>query len=180
MGELAPTFVGFFWIIIATTHLLSSVGLVSQSCPTLCNPMDCSPPGSSVHGILQARILEWVAISSFRGSAPYLAVLPFIASLATSKVKVKSLSPVWLFATSWTVAYQLLCPWDFPSKNTGVDCHFLLQEIFQTQGLNPGLPRYRQTLYSLSHLGYPRKPHQGKSISHKIGVSNETFIFVYT
>ena len=36
---------------------------VTQSCPTLCNPMDCSPPGSSVHGIFQARVLEWVAIS---------------------------------------------------------------------------------------------------------------------
>ena len=41
-----------------------------QSHPTLCNHMDCSPPGSSVHGILQARILEWVAISSSRGSSP--------------------------------------------------------------------------------------------------------------
>ena len=38
-----------------------------QSCPTLCNPMDCSPPGSSVHGILQARILERVAMPSSRG-----------------------------------------------------------------------------------------------------------------
>ena len=37
--------------------------LVIQSCPTLCNPKNCSPPGSSVHGILQARMLEWVAIS---------------------------------------------------------------------------------------------------------------------
>ena len=43
--------------------------LVSQSCPTLCDPMDCSPPGSSVHGILQARILEWVAIPFSRGSS---------------------------------------------------------------------------------------------------------------
>ena len=42
---------------------------VAQSCPTLCNPMDCSLPGSSVHGILQARILEWVAISFSRGSS---------------------------------------------------------------------------------------------------------------
>ena len=42
---------------------------VVQSCPTLCNPMDCSPAGSSVHGILQARILEWVAISFSRGSS---------------------------------------------------------------------------------------------------------------
>ena len=37
-----------------------------QSCPTLCDPMDCSPPGSSVHGIFQARILEWVAIAFSR------------------------------------------------------------------------------------------------------------------
>ena len=40
---------------------------VSQSCPTLCNPVDCSPPGSSIHGILQTRILEWVALSFSRG-----------------------------------------------------------------------------------------------------------------
>ena len=40
----------------------------AESCLTLCDPMDCSPPGSSVHGILQARILEWAAISSSRGS----------------------------------------------------------------------------------------------------------------
>ena len=44
--------------------------LVAQSCLTLCDPMDYSPPGSSVHGILQARVLEWVAISSSRGSSP--------------------------------------------------------------------------------------------------------------
>ena len=42
---------------------------VAQSCPTLCDPMDCSPPGSTAHGILQARILEWVAISFSRGSS---------------------------------------------------------------------------------------------------------------
>ena len=44
---------------------------VAQSCLTLCNPMDCSPPGSSVHGIFQARILEWVDISSSRGSSQF-------------------------------------------------------------------------------------------------------------
>ena len=43
--------------------------LVTQSCPTLHDPMDCSPPGSSVHAILQARILEWVAIPFSRGSS---------------------------------------------------------------------------------------------------------------
>ena len=44
-------------------------GSTAQSCPTLWNPMDCSPPVSSVHGILQARVLEWVAISFSRGSS---------------------------------------------------------------------------------------------------------------
>ena len=44
-------------------------GLIAQSRPTLCNSMDCSPPGSSVHGILQARILEWVSISFSRVSS---------------------------------------------------------------------------------------------------------------
>ena len=43
--------------------------LVAQSCLTLCEPLDCSPPGSSVHGILQTRILEWVAMPSSRGSS---------------------------------------------------------------------------------------------------------------
>ena len=42
---------------------------------------------------------------------------------------------------------MLLCPWDFPGKSTGVGCQFLLQKIFLTQGLNPGLPHCRQTLY---------------------------------
>ena len=50
-------------------HVYVFMSLVAQLCPTLCDPMDCSPPGSSVHGILQARIWEWVAISFSRGSS---------------------------------------------------------------------------------------------------------------
>ena len=53
---------------IKTVNLMTRV-LVAQSCQTLCDPTDCSPPGSSVRGILQARILEWVAISFYRGSS---------------------------------------------------------------------------------------------------------------
>ena len=68
--------------------------LVAQSCPSLYDPVDCSLPGSSVHG-------------------------------------------------------------DSPGKNTGVDCHALLQGIFPTQGLNPGLPHCRRILYHLSHQGSP-------------------------
>ena len=48
---------------------------------------------------------------------------------------------------------RFLCPWDFPGNSTGVDCHFLLQGIFPTQGSNPGLPHWRQTLYHLSQQG---------------------------
>ena len=59
---------------VGSTQLTSStwwglVGLVTLLCPTLCDSLDCSPPDSSVHGILQARILKWVAISFFRGSS---------------------------------------------------------------------------------------------------------------
>ena len=64
---------------------------VAQLCPTLCSPMDCSPLGSSVHGILQARILEWIATSFSRGS---------------SQPRNRT--------------------WDFPGKDTGVGCHFIL------------------------------------------------------
>ena len=50
-----------------TSHTKAGGGDIVYSCLTLCDPMDCSPPGSSVHGILQARILEWVATPSSRG-----------------------------------------------------------------------------------------------------------------
>ena len=80
-----------YWI-----YELESESEVAQSCPTLCNPMDC----------MQST--------------------------------------------------RLLHPWDFPGKNTGVGCHYLLQEIFATQGPNPGLPHYRQMLYHLSHQGSPK------------------------
>ena len=63
-----------------------------QSCPTLCDPMDGSPPGSPVPGILQARTLEWVDIS--------------FSNAWKWKVKVKSLSRVRLLATPWTAAHQ--------------------------------------------------------------------------
>ena len=73
-----------------TTTLSAAKSL--QSCPTLCNPIDGSPPGSPVPGILQARTLEWGAISFFNAWK--------------WKAKGKSLGRVWLFATPWTAAYQ--------------------------------------------------------------------------
>jgi len=120
-----------------------------QSCPTLCNPIDGSPPGSPVPGILQARTLEWVAISFSN------------AWKRKVKVTVKSLSHVRFLVTPWTAAYQaplwprrgrtekiqmyrlaknpitrLLCPWNCLGKNTGMGNHSLLQGIFPTQGSN--------------------------------------------
>ena len=70
-----------------------------QSCPTLCDPIDGSPPGSSVLGILQARTLEWLAIS--------------FSNAWKWKVKVKSLSCVLLCATPWTASYQASPPMGF-------------------------------------------------------------------
>ena len=52
-----------------TSYTIESESEVAQSCPTLCDPMDCSSPGFFVHGIYQARILEWVAVSFSRGSS---------------------------------------------------------------------------------------------------------------
>ena len=66
----SPSFVLLMVLFIFLDILnYSSKVLVAQSCPTLCDPMHCSPPGSSVHGFSQARILEWVAISFSRGSS---------------------------------------------------------------------------------------------------------------
>ena len=60
----------------------------------------------------------------------------------------------------WTHGLQptrLFCPWDSPGKNNGVGCHALLQRIFPTQGLNPGLPLCSRILHHLSHQGSPDK-----------------------
>ena len=72
--------------------LAAAAAKLLQSCPTLCDPIDGSPPGYPIPGILQARKLEWVA--------------NFFSNAWKWKVKGKSLSRVWLLATSWTTAYQ--------------------------------------------------------------------------
>ena len=73
-------------------ELHAAAAKLLQSCPTLCDPIDSSPPGSAAPGILQARVLEWVAIS--------------FSNAWKWKVKVKLLSHVQLFVTPWTAAYQ--------------------------------------------------------------------------
>ena len=78
--------------IISSIHLPAAAAKSLQSCPTLCNPIDGSTLGSSVPGILQARTLEWVAIS--------------FSNVWKWKVKVKSFSCARLLATPWTAAHQ--------------------------------------------------------------------------
>ena len=77
---------------IPTTAAAAAAAKLLQSCPTLCDPIDGSPPGSAVPGILQGRTLEWVAIS--------------FSNAGKWKMKVKSLSCVRLFVTPWAAAYQ--------------------------------------------------------------------------
>ena len=103
---------------------------VTQSCPALCDPMDYM-----VHGILQARILEWVASPFSRGS-----------SQPRDQTQVSR--------TLW--ADSLPAEPQGKPKNTGVGSLSLLQGIFPTQGSNPGLLHCRQILCQLSHQGSPR------------------------
>ena len=84
-----------------------------QSCPTLWDPIDGSPPGSPVPGILQARTLEWVAIS--------------FSNAWKWKGKVKSLGHVLLFATPWTAAYQAPPSMGFSRQEYWSGCHRLLR-----------------------------------------------------
>ena len=88
-------------------HAAAATAKLLQSCPTLCNPIDGSPPGSSIPGILQARILEWVAIS-FSNAWKWKV-----------KVKVKSCPTL----SDPMDPTRLLCPWEPPGKRTGVGCH---------------------------------------------------------
>ena len=87
-----------------------------QLCPTRCDPIDSSPPGSAVPGILQARIVEWVAIS--------------FSNAGKWKVKVKSLRCVRLLATLWTAAYQAPPSMGFSRQEYWVGCHCLLWFIY--------------------------------------------------
>ena len=142
--------------------------LVTQSCLILCDPKDCSPPGSSVHGILQPRTLEWVAMPSSRdlpdpGLEP--ASPKSLASRADSLPLSHGGSPhtrlccvLCLVAQSCpTLCNTMDCSppgfsvhGDSPGKNTGVGCHAILQGIFPSQRANPGLRHHRQILYCLS------------------------------
>ena len=95
--DTSTSYINFSYLVIAAAAAKSL-----QSCPTLWDPIDGSPPGSHVPGILQARTLEWVAIS--------------FSNAWKWKVKVKLLSRVHLFSTPWTAAYQAPQSMGFPRQ----------------------------------------------------------------
>ena len=120
--------------------------LVAQSCLTFCDPMDCSPAGCSVNGILQARILRWVTMPSSRylpypGIEPTSLTSPALASgffTISATWKAQSLSRVRLFVTPWTVGHQAPLSmgfsrqeywsgWPFPSPSLSLFIHLASQ-----------------------------------------------------
>ena len=93
---------------------------VAQSCPTLCNPMDCSPLGSSIHGVFQARVLDWGAIAFSSTLYIVIALCSSPRAFWTPSYTRGSSSSVIIFAFSyWS--------WDSGGKNTGVVCRCLFK-----------------------------------------------------
>ena len=132
------SFVSDFFFLILISHLCWTslfisvcVCLVTESCPTLCNPMDCSLPGSSLHWILQVRKLEWVACPPL-GDLSNPGIEPRYPTLQVD---------------------SLLTHQGSPRKNIGVGSLSLLQGIFLTKESNWCLPHYRRILYQLSYQG---------------------------
>ena len=104
--------------ITESLYLFAAAAKLLQSCPTLCDLIDRSPPGSPIPGILQARTLEWVAIS--------------FSNAWKWKVKVKLLSHVRLFTTPWTAAYQPPPSMGFSRQEYWSGCHCLLHKTAST------------------------------------------------
>ena len=99
---------GAVWLFSSNIYV-TYVKVKSLSRVQLCDPMDCSLPGSSIHGVFQARTLEWVVIS-------FSNEWKWSCSVMSDSERPHGLQPT-----------RLLHPWGFPSKSTGVGCHCLLQ-----------------------------------------------------
>ena len=134
--------------ILSTCRWVGSPGLciylAVQLCPTLYDPIDCSPPGTSVHGILQVRILEWMSCPP--GDLPKPGIEPRSPALQADSL-----------------------PAEPPGKpkNTGVGSLSLLQGIFQTQELNWGLLHCRWILQQLDYEGSPTMQSRQKIVGTK-------------
>ena len=115
--------------------------------------------------IRQDLLWGWdVSISARKES-----LAPLCCCLPSLRLKSENESRSVVSDSSWP--YGLLCPWDSPGKNTGVSCHFLLQGIFSTQGLNPGLPLCRQNLKLTRQQVCPRRERHVLDFSQRLGAS---------
>ena len=110
-----PRYHWLFLYVVLTIYCCCSAAQSLQSCPTLCDPTEGSPPGSPVPGILQARTLEWVAFPSPMHESEKW---KWSRSVVSDSQRPHGLQPT-----------RLLRPWDFPGKSTGVGCHCLLQRF---------------------------------------------------
>ena len=130
----------------------------------------CNSPGQNT-GLDSLSLLQ--GIFPTQGSNPGLPYCRQILYQLSHKGSPGILTGVGSLIKPWVASYaqscpalcgpvdcRLLRPWDFPSKKTGVGCHFLLQGIFPTQRSNLGLPQCRQTFYRLSHQGSLKGNHR--------------------
>ena len=152
------------------TYRTKPVCPAAQLCPTVCDPMGCSPWASSVHWILQARILKWVAVSFCRGSSwpkdwtqdSWIAGR-FFTIWATGKSQSHSV----VSHSLWP--HELYSPWNSPGQNTRVG------NLSLFQGSNPGLPHCRQILLPAEPQGKPKNTGVGSlSLLQKIFPTQES------
>ena len=123
-----------------------------QSCPTMCDPIDGSPPGSPIPGILQTRTLEWVAMSF---SNAWKWKWKWSRSVVSDPQWPQGLQPT-----------RLLCPWDCPGKSTGVGCHCLLRILLiNCQIKSKLLWRKKYGLWLTTRILYPSIPLLSRSKS---------------
>ena len=102
----------WFWNIFWHVSAAAAAAKSLQLCPTLCDPIDGSPPGSTIPGILQARTLEWVAIA-------FSNAWEWSRSVLSDSSRPHGLQPT-----------RLVRPWNVPDKSTGVGCHCLLLGMY--------------------------------------------------
>ena len=130
---------------------------VTQSCLTLSDPMDRSPPGSSVHGIFQARVLEWGAIAF--SNILHCCYCCYVASVVSDSVWPHRQQPI-----------RLLGPWDSPGNSTGVGCHCLLRISCVALGNLPTLflhLPYEDNTYLVEHAPRVIRNHTCLKIKHR-------------
>ena len=165
-------FITFFcWFCLWIT---SCAWTVAQSCWTLCGHMDCSPPGSSVHGIFQARILEWVAVPTSRGSSQprdqthiscigrqilyHWTTWEALMYTCLGVCMLSCFSHVWLFTTLWTVAHQAPLFSGFSQQECWSGSPFLPPGDLPNPGIKPTSPTIPALAGGSIPLAPPRKP----------------------